>query len=169
MEVAKEIALNFGLEWPKFFAQILIFGIVYFVLKQKAFGPILAMLEVRRKHIEELEADRKKVKEKLAAAEAEAKQLRLAADKDAARLIEEARESANALREKKSQEATAEAGQIIAKAREATQMEREQAFAELRRDFGRLLVDTTGKVTGKVLTKADQDAINEEAAAQIAI
>jgi F-type H+-transporting ATPase subunit b len=55
------------------------------------------------------------------------------------------------LREKKSQEATLEAGQIIAKAREATQMEREQAFTELRRDFGRLLVDTTSKVTGKVL------------------
>jgi F-type H+-transporting ATPase subunit b len=169
MNPAEQIANTFGLEWPKFIAQILIFGIVYFVLKQKAFGPILSMLEVRRKHIEELEADRKKVKEKLAAAEAEAKELRLAADKDASRMIEEARESANALREKKSQEATLEAGQIIAKAREATQMEREQAFTELRRDFGRLLVDTTSKVTGKVLTKADQDSINEEAAAQIAI
>lgn len=169
MDAAQEFAQNFGLEWPKFIAQVLIFGIVYFVLKQKAFGPILSMLEVRRKHIEELEADRRKVKEKLAAAEAEAKELRMAADKEASRLIEEARSSANAMREKKTQEATLEASQIIAKAREATQMEREQAFAELRRDFGRLLVDTTSKVTGKVLTKNDQDVINEEAAAQIAL
>jgi len=169
MNPAEQIAHTFGLEWTKFFAQMLIFGIVYIVLKQKAFGPILAMLEVRRKHIEELEADRKKVKERLAAAEAEAKELRQAADKEASRLIEEARESASTLREKKTQEATLEAGQIIAKAREATQMEREQAFSELRRDFGRLLVDTTTRVTGKVLTKADQDSINEEAAAQIAL
>ena len=36
-------------------------------------------------------------------------------------------------------------------------------------DFGRLVVDTTSKVTGKVLTKDDQDSINEEAAGQIAI
>ncbi|MBU6301015.1 MAG: ATP synthase F0 subunit B [Verrucomicrobia bacterium] len=169
MEIAQEIAQNFGLEWPKFIAQVLIFGIVYYVLKQKAFGPILSMLEVRRKHIEELEADRKKVKERLAAAEAEAKNLRVAADKEAGRLIEEARASANALREKRAQEATLEAGQIIAKAREATQMEREEVFAELRRDFGRLLVSTTATVTGKVLTKSDQDTINEEAASQIAL
>jgi F-type H+-transporting ATPase subunit b len=169
MEVAQEIANSFGLDWPKLIAQLLIVGIVYYVLNQKAFGPILAMLEKRRQRIQELEADRKRVKEELAGAEAKAGDILAAANRDAERLIEEARAAANALREKKTQEATAEAGNILAKAREATQLEREQAKAELRRDFGRLLVDTTGKVTGKVLSKSDQDAIAEEAAAQIAL
>ena len=42
-------------------------------------------------------------------------------------------------------------------------------MAELKRDFGRLVVDTTGKVTGKVLTDEDQEKINSEISAQISV
>ena len=42
-------------------------------------------------------------------------------------------------------------------------------ITELKRDFGRLVIDTTGKVTGKVLDEKDQNRINEETAGQIAL
>ena len=39
----------FGLAWEKFLAQVLLFLIVYMILKKFAFGPIMAVLEERRK------------------------------------------------------------------------------------------------------------------------
>lgn len=169
MDIANQIAANFGLEWPKFIAQIIVFGVVFAILRAKAFGPVMAMLEERRRRIEEGEANLQKIQAGLAQAEAKSQEIIAGANQDADRLIAEARESAQALAEKKSQEAVAEATQIIAKAREATALEKAQAMVELKREFGRLVVDTTAKVTGKVLTDADQSVINQETARQISL
>src|SRR6266404_772993 len=62
----------------------------------------------------------------------------------------------------------AEAEQIMAKAREASAIEHERTMTELKRELGRLVVDTTAKVTGKVLTSEDQRRLQEEASRQIA-
>ena len=66
------------------------------------------------------------------------------------------------------QEAIAEAEGIIVQAREASVLERDRMLAELRREVARLVVNTTGKVTGKVLTVEDQRRLSEEAAREIA-
>ncbi len=57
----------------KLIAQVLIFGLVYFVLNRYAFGPILAMLEARRKRIADGEAKLEKIARDLAAAEENAR------------------------------------------------------------------------------------------------
>ena len=41
-------------------------------------------------------------------------------------------------------------------------------LAELKREVGRLVIDTTSKVTGKVLTADDQKRLSEEAAREVA-
>ena len=79
-------------------------------------------------------------------------------------MIDEARESAAHLSERKQQEAITAAEQIIAKAREAAAIEHERTMESLKRELGRLVVDTTAKVTGKVLTPDDQRRLQEEAA-----
>jgi F-type H+-transporting ATPase subunit b len=83
-------------------------------------------------------------------------------------MIEETRASAKALGERQAQQAVAEAEQIIAKAREASILERDRLLAELRREVARLVIDTTSKVTGKVLTTEDQRRLSEEASREIA-
>ena len=42
-----------GIEVPNLLAQCIVFGAVYFVLNRYAFGPVVAMLEARRKRIAE--------------------------------------------------------------------------------------------------------------------
>ena len=59
------------------------------------------------------------------------------------------------------------AEQIVAKAREASAIEHERTMAELKHELGRLVVETTAKVTGKVLTPEDQKRLQEEAARQV--
>ena len=110
---------QFGLSWGKFFAQVIIFVIVYMVLKNKAFGPIQAMLEQRRQRIADGEAKLDKIAKDLAEAEKNAQAKLDEASRQADRLVKDAGESAKALAERKQQDAILEAGQIMAKAREA--------------------------------------------------
>ena len=83
-------------------------------------------------------------------------------------MIDEARESAAHLSERKQQEAIAAAEQIIAKAREAAAIEHDRTMESLKHELGRLVVDTTAKVAGKVLTPEDQRRLQEEAAREVA-
>jgi len=78
------------------------------------------------------------------------------------------RASGDRLAEQKRQEAIAAAEQITVKAREAMSQERDRLMAEMKQELGRLVVDTTTRVTGKVLTPDDHQRISEETARQIA-
>jgi len=68
------------------------------------------------------------------------------------------------VRQEETQKAIATAEQIIAKAREATAQDQARMLAELKREVGRLVVQTTAAVTGKVLTTEDQRRLAEETA-----
>ncbi|MDF1825488.1 MAG: F0F1 ATP synthase subunit B [Verrucomicrobiales bacterium] len=164
-----DILTTFGLDWGKFIAQCLIVVVVYIILSKYAFGPVLAMLEERRARIEAGEKNLKEVEENMAKAEQKVQALLDEANGDAERLIAEARESSEALRSQKSQEAINEAQAIIEKAREASKLEHQTAMNELKRDFGHLVIEATSKVTGKVLDDGDQKRINEETAGQVSL
>ena len=164
----QELLNTFGVEWPKFLAQLILFIIVYFVLKKFAFGPIIAMLEERRKLIEEGQLNAQKIKQQLAQAEQRHTEILAQANVEAQKLIDKARESAGIVADKKMQEAVASAEQMIAKAREASALEYERSMEQLKRELGHLVVETTAKVTGKVLTADDQKRLQEEAARQLA-
>jgi F-type H+-transporting ATPase subunit b len=164
----QDLLNTFGLEWPKFLAQLILFIIVYFVLKKFAFGPIIAMLEERRKRIEEGQLNAQKIKQQLAEAEKRHAEILAQANAEAQKLIDKARESASGVADKKMQEAVVAAEQIIAKAREASELEYERSMTQLKRELGHLVVETTAKVTGKILTPDDQKRLQEEAARQLA-
>src|SRR6476661_3042664 len=95
---------QFGIAWPKLFAQVIVFGIVYYILNKKAFGPIMAMLEQRRQRIADGEAKLDKIAKDLAEADRNARAVIDKANEDANRLIKEAGESAKSLAEKRQQE-----------------------------------------------------------------
>jgi F-type H+-transporting ATPase subunit b len=83
-------------------------------------------------------------------------------------MIDEARASAAAVKEKETQRAIGEAEQILTKAREAAALEHTKMLTELKREVGRLVIGTTAKVTGKVLNADDQKRLSEEAAREVA-
>ena len=165
----EKILKLFGLDWGAFIAQLIIILIVYLILRKYAFGPVVEMLELRRKRIAEGEAKLKKIETDQAEAEANAQAMLDKANEEADRLIVEARESAEAIREQKSQAAISEANQIIEKAREASKMEHQRVMSELKSDFGRLVIGATSKVSGKVLDDGDQKRINSEVAGEVSL
>lgn len=160
-------AQTFGLDGAKLIAQVIIFLVLFFALKKFAFGPILEILEERKRRISESMENAEKMKEELAAAEAKRDELLKKANEDAAKFIEEARASADAVGAKKIQEATAQAESVLIKAREAAERDRDQMMNQLRSEMGRLVVETTAKVVGKTLTPEDQKRLQEEAVANL--
>jgi len=167
-DILRETAETFGWNWKLFLSQVISFCIVAFLLQRFAYKPILAVLGERRRKIEEGQLNAEKIKKELAEAEKRYQEIIDKANADAQRMIDEARESAAHLSERKQQEAITAAEQIVAKAKEAATLEHERQMQALKRELGRLVVDTTAKVTGKVLTTEDQKRLQEEAARQVA-
>src|SRR5437667_3465252 len=167
-DILRETAETFGWNWKLFLSQVISFCIVAFLLQRFAYKPILAILEERRRKIEEGQLNAEKIRKELAEAEKRYQEILAKANANAQRMIDEARESSAHLAERKQQEATATAEQILAKAKEAAALEHERQMQNLKRELGRLVVDTTAKVTGKVLTPEDEKRLQEEAARQVA-
>jgi F-type H+-transporting ATPase subunit b len=163
-----ETLKTLGIYWPKLIAQLINFAIVLFVLWKYAYRPILAVLEERRQRIAEGITNADKIKAELARTEASRLEVLTQANTQANKLIEEARAAAARVQETETQKAIAAAEQIISKAREAAAQDHARMLAELRREVGRLVVDTTGKVTGKVLTPEDQKRLADETSRQLA-
>ena len=165
--VASEIFNTFKIYPVTFFCQLLNFLIVCAVLKKFAYGPVREMLDARKKRIADGEAKLAEIEKQIAESEQRTQEAVQEANERAKRLIDEAKDSAIVLGDKKTQEASAEAKGIIAKAEEAARGEKEKMHSDLKREFGRLVANTTAQVTGKVLNDDDQQRINEEAMAEV--
>lgn len=167
-DTVRETAEVFGFNVWLFLSQLLSFIIVAVLLQKFAYKPILTVLEERRERIREGLENAEKIKQQLAESEVRYQEILSKANAEAQKMLDEARASAAVLAERKSQQAIADAEQIIAKAQEATVIEHDRMLAELKREVGRLVIDTTSKVTGKILTPDDQQRISEETASQVA-
>ena len=157
-----------GVKWPEFIASLINFSIVLFVLWRFAYGPIFNILSARRQKIAESVANADKIKTELARTEVERQKILQTAGDQANKLIDDARQAAARVREQETQKAIAAAEQILTKAREAAAQERVQMLADLKREVGRLVVQTTATVTGKILTADDQRRLAEETQKQLA-
>lgn len=168
LDTARDIGEQFGFNWGLFISQCISFLVVAGLLYKFAYHPILNVLEQRRKTIADSLANADRIKEELARTEAARKEVLEKANAQANNLIQEARDAANKVLESESQKAIAQAEQIIVKARQAADVDRARMLAELRAEVGRLVVDTTAKVTGKILTVDDQKRLADEAGKQLA-
>ncbi len=163
-----DTARTFGVDWQHLVSQIVSFCFVAALLYFFAYKRILQVLEERRQRISDGLANADKIKAELARTEASRQDVLAQANTQANKLIEEARAAAARVQEQETQKAIAAAEQIITKAREAAAQDRERMLTELRREVGRLVVDTTTKVTGKILTPDDQKRLAEETSRQLA-
>jgi len=167
-ELAKSTGETFGFQKQLFISQVISFCVIAFLLHRFAYKPILNVLEERKQRIAEGLANADKIKAELASAQAKAQEIVGQAGQQANKIIEEARAVGAKEVEKASQQAIATANQIIAKAKESNDAELARMKAELRREVARLVVQTSTKVTGGILTADQQSRLAEDAAKQLA-
>lgn len=161
------IADGFGVSATGIIAQVILFLIVYLILKKYAFGPIQGMLEERSQTIANAQANAEKIRAELASTEKRIDEMLAEANADSQKMINEAKESADKVGEQRKQQAIVEAKIIVEKAAIAAEAERKETMSKLKAEFGRLVVDATSKVTGKELTGADQERISKETASEL--
>jgi F-type H+-transporting ATPase subunit b len=164
----EQIARTFGVDWPHLVAQIVSFLIVCALLYRFAYRRVLAMLEERRRLIAEGLANAERIKAELARTEEQRRQVIGEASTQASKLIEEARTAATRILQEETQKATAAAEQIVADAWKQTAQDHARMLADLKREVGRLVVQTTAAVAGKVLTAEDQRRLAEDTVERVA-
>ena len=162
------IARTFGVDWAHLGAQAVSFAIVCLALYWLAYQPVLKMLDARRQQIAQGLANTEKINAALADIESQRKAVMAEAQAGATKVLAEAREMARRLQEQETQRSIAAAEQIVLKAREAAELEHARMLAELRREVGRLVVQTTTAVVGRVLTPDDHRRLAEETAKRLA-
>src|SRR4030095_10697388 len=165
---AERFATTCAVDWPHLLAQIVSFCIVCLILYRFAYRPVLKMLEVRRQQIALGVPTAQQIEAELARTEAQRQEVMAQANAQGTKFIEEARVAAARVQAQETQKAIAGAGQIMTKAREAAARDHERMLAELKREVGRLVVQATAAVTGKILTPEDQRRLAEETAKEVA-
>ena len=160
----QEIARTFGVDWPHLTAQTLSFGIVCALLYWLAYQPVLRMLAERRRQIAQGLENTEKINAALAGIEAQRQGILSEARAQSAQLMAETKDAAARLRERESQRAIAEGERIVTAARQTAVQEHVRMAGELRREVGRLVVQTAGALIGKILTSDDQRRLSEETA-----
>jgi len=164
----ESVAQAFGVDWQHLLAQSVSFGIVCVVLYRLAYKPILQILETRRQQIASGIANAERIKTELARIESERQAVLVKAEVEGKRMIEEARAAAARVGAEETRKATAAAEQILVRTKDETARERARMLAEVKQEVGRLVIQTTAAVTGKILTADDQHRLAEETARQLA-
>jgi F-type H+-transporting ATPase subunit b len=164
-----EIARTFGVDWQHLGAQIVSFSIVCAVLHRFAYRRILAMLEQRREQIALGIANTEKIKAELEKTETLRQEVMALAHSQGAKFIAEARAAAARVQQDETKKAIAAAEQIMIKAHEAADRDHDRMLAELKREVGRLVVQATITVTGKILTAEDQRRLAEVTSKQFVV
>ena len=90
-DVLRDTAETFGWNWQLFLSQVVSFCIVAFLLRRFAYKPILAVLEERRRKIEEGQRNAEKIKRQLDEAEKRYAEILTKANAEAQKMIDEAR------------------------------------------------------------------------------
>src|SRR5260370_3503554 len=92
-DILRETAETFGWNWKLFLSQVISFCIVAFLLQRFAYKPILALLEERRRKIQEGQINAEKIRKQLAEAEKRYQQIVAKANADAQSIIDEVRQT----------------------------------------------------------------------------
>ena len=164
----EQIVKTFGVNWPLFISQCIAFLIVALALKKFAYAPVLKVLEDRKQRIAEGIENADKIKAELEATQAEKDRILKEAGEKRNEIIEAAKTTAAKLEKEEAEKALKQAEDIIAKAKEATRAERQEEMNKLKAEIGRLVVETTAKVSGKVLSDEDQQRLIDETNKELA-
>ena len=151
-----------GINLGYLLVQIFNFGIMFIVLKEWAYKPILGMLEERRATIAQGLEDARVAAEARANAEQEAQKILAEAQAKAAETVRAASERADEAAKEIKAAAEAEAAKIIERARAEAEQEKERVLAELRPQVAALAISAAQKLVGESLDEKRQRALLDE-------
>ncbi|MEK9649616.1 MAG: F0F1 ATP synthase subunit B [Gammaproteobacteria bacterium] len=147
--------------------QTLAFVIFVAICWKWVWPPIIAIMEEREKRISDGLEAAKKAKDSLAEAKLEYDAEISKAKTEAATILEKANERAATIVGEAKNKAELEAEKIIATANKNLEAEINKTKAQLKQDFGQIVVDTAQKIIGEEISTDKHEKIILEAAERI--
>lgn len=139
-----------------FFFSLVIFLIVFFLLKKFAWTPILGVLKERETSIADSIASAERVKEEMAQMKAEHEHVLAEAKAERSKILKEAKDAKDHIIAEAKTQAQAEAKKIITEAYAAIETQKQAALIEVKNQVGNLVIDVAERVLRKEL--ADKTA-----------
>jgi F-type H+-transporting ATPase subunit b len=134
MNVFDPIIKNLGIDWKIFLAQLVNFGIVFFVLKKFAFSPIQKLLKERQNKIEKGLNDAKRAASELNMAKEKYQEEIRKAKTEANKIVGEAQKLHDNIIERADEESQKKIEQSMEKAKKEIHSKKEQTMAEIKEE-----------------------------------
>lgn len=157
-----EVFAKLGVDWKLLLAQVVNFGILFFLLRRYAYGPMLEFLEKRSERIDKGLKDAEVASAKLIALEEKEKQV-LAAARTEARAILSASEAAAKKRDaERMVETEAKTKQFLDEARVKIDEEKQKVLTEAKKEIAEVVALSVEKILKeKVDAVKDKELINK--------
>jgi F-type H+-transporting ATPase subunit b len=139
------------------------FGLVYWVLKRYAFGPIQRVIDERRERIRQSLEDAENSRAEARRLLEEHRSLIAQARGQGEEILAEARRVADASRQRVKEETEADRQRRLEETKRQIEAETQRALQQIRTEVAELTLVATSKVTGKVLDDADHRRLIDEA------
>ena len=134
------------------FWMLIVFGIVFFILARYGFPAIVAMLDERKRLIDESVQSAKEANERLVAINAESEAILKSARDEQARLLREAASMRDELIKEARERAEKEGEKMLAETRRVIEMEKQEAVRDIRRQVAILSVEVAQKILRRELS-----------------
>ena len=134
------------------FWMLIVFGIVFFILARYGFPAIVAMLDERKRLIDESVKNAKEANERLVAINAESEAILKSARDEQARLLREATAMRDELIKEARERAEKEGEKMLAETCRVIEMEKQEAVRDIRRQVAILSVEVAQKILRRELS-----------------
>lgn len=140
---------TFHIDAKLLLAQVINFGIVFFILYKFALGPIVKIMKERADKIEKGLEDAKKIEARMVQSEAEYQDMMSKAKKEAAQIMEKATQDAEVRSKEALAKAREEIGAVINQEREKMQTEKAETLREIKAEISGLVIASVEKILGE--------------------
>lgn len=151
--------VKLGIDGKLFIAQLVNFLILFLVLRAFAWKPVVMTLEQRRGKIKQGIANADKAERQLEELEIERQEVLAKARTEALKIVEQAEQKAQGLKEEKLKMAKQEIESQVNDAKEQIMGERAASYNALKQDIAKLITAATGKIVKELDEKAHEKLI----------
>lgn len=155
MELFEALGLNLKI----LLAQFINFAVLFFVLWKFAYKPVMSILEKRREKVSQGVKDAEEAELKLEQASIKETEILNEAKREAAKIIEDAREKAEVKKQNVLNETKEEVGLLINSEKEKIQQEKAETLKSLKKELSSLVILATEKVLQEKLEGERDEAL----------
>lgn len=158
---------SLGIDLKLIIAQLINFGILFFLLSKFAYKPIMNMLDERQKKIEQGLADAEASAKKLADVEAETAKLMEKTSKEADQIMNNAKAAAKVEAAELIKKATDQAERTTKNAESEAKSAKDNVISEARKELSGVIVMALDKIVGKELSEDQKKSLTTKAITEL--